>query len=435
MGYGDEPAGFLEPQGEYLGFSYTPAWREGPGPAVSLTLPKEGAAFQKRAHRFFANLLFEGEVSSLLARESGCPREDIFTLLAEYGRDTAGALSIRPEEEAGPAWSLTGEGKTDRLRGRHYIDVTGALAEILAIPADKRPPLLYALRNRGFRPRLTLAGAQDKLPIHYAGGRSFIPAPDSDSTTDWILKPDSPRFGFLPHNEAFCLKLAGLAGLPAATAVLQEFGGGLALLVRRYDRLDEAGLSRLHQEDFCQALGMAPEVKYQYQLGPGFESCVDLLMSGRAGEPEKNRDLLVKAAVFNYLIGNCDAHGKNFSILYDHLNRPGPAPFYDLVSTRVYPELTEDFAMRYGANEYNFHKISIFDWRNLARTFRLKPARLADLMEETTAAVQRTAPGLLDKEARERPEAERLYGLLERVLDEGLKKLAPMPERLRKGRA
>jgi serine/threonine-protein kinase HipA len=133
-------------------------------------------------------------------------------------------------------------------------------------------------------------------------------------------------------------------GLPSAQAQIFGVQGLQVLLVARYDR--RVGVDgqpmRIHQEDFCQALGVVPEMKYQNEGGPDLKACFDLLRKAtRPSAPQVLR--LLDAVVFNALIGNHDAHAKNFSLLYADPGKnaaPTLAPLYDMLCTAVYDHLT-----------------------------------------------------------------------------------------------
>ena len=211
--------------------------------------------------------------------------------------------------------------------------------------------------------RLSLAGAQNKVALYCEGEAYSLPLNESPSTH--ILKPEWERFPQLAINEAHCLKLARSAGLPTTEAGVRTFGSHRCLVVERYDRVrNQAGhLQRLHQEDFCQALGVPTRIKYQNEGGPNLASCFQLL---RQASTRPARDLihLFNAVVFNFLIGNNDAHGKDFSLLYPRKDREATvqlAPFYDLVSTTSYPELSQKMAMKIGGS-YIPDKLRRNDW-------------------------------------------------------------------------
>ena len=166
------------------------------------------------------------------------------------------------------------------------------------------------------------------------------------------------------------------------------------LLVERYDRLiDTQGhRQRLHQEDFCQALGVVPEMKYQNEGGPDLAQCFDLVRSAtRPSAPQVLR--LLDCVIFNALIGNHDAHAKNFSLLYSG-KTPVLAPFYDTLSTAVYPTLTQKMAMKIGS-KYKFSEVQARHWEQFAEGMGFTKAQakrrileLAKLLPATARKLQ-----------------------------------------------
>lgn len=158
-------------------------------------------------------------------------------------------------------------------------------------------------------------------------------------------------------NEYACLRLASEFGLPVPVAGIAEIGRPV-LVIERYDRvrLPDGAISRLYQEDSCQALGVMPERKYQSDGGPGFSDPFRLIR-GACTAPIHDLELLVGIALFNLLVGDCDAHGKNFSLLHRE-DTIGLAPFYDLVSTTCWPELDTKLSMRIG-KEYGLHRVDL----------------------------------------------------------------------------
>jgi serine/threonine-protein kinase HipA len=166
------------------------------------------------------------------------------------------------------------------------------------------------------------------------------------------------------------------------------------LMVERYDRThrqtpDGTTLERLHQEDFCQALGIVSENKFQKEGGPSLKQCFALLREVSSA-PVIDLARLLDAVIFNFLVGNNDAHGKNFSLLYRGADSVSLetrlAPLYDLVSTRYYPELTRELAMKIGG-EYSSDKVSKANFEQLAEDaglakplVRRRVPELADIM-------------------------------------------------------
>jgi len=201
--------------------------------------------------------------------------------------------------------------------------------------------------------RLSLAGAQDKLAIAMVDGHIAIPIDGAPSTH--ILKPINRDFPSLIENECFCLQLARKIGLNAVEASIQETEGTPYLLVKRYDRIStDKGIQRLHQEDFCQALGITPEMKYQREGGPGLSDCFKLIRQV-SSVPVIDIKALLQGVLFNVIIGNNDAHGKNFSLLYQG-KQIRLTPFYDMISTVHYASLSTKMAMKMGS-KYDFEHL------------------------------------------------------------------------------
>jgi serine/threonine-protein kinase HipA len=186
------------------------------------------------------------------------------------------------------------------------------------------------------------------------------------------------RFAGVVFNEAYCMRLADAVGLPVAKTEIRRVEDVEYLLIERYDRIhrqspEGATLERLHQEDFCQALGIVSENKYQKEGGPSLKQCFALLREVSSA-PVLDLARLLDAVVFNFLVGNNDAHGKNFSLLYRGAGTANLetrfAPLYDLVSTRYYPELTRELAMKIGG-QYSSDKVSMANFEQLAEDAEL----------------------------------------------------------------
>ena len=311
-----------------LRFQYDPSWLATPGAGqISLRLPLQKEPFDPdHARPFFANLLPEADVRARIARGLGISESNDFKLLEELGGDCAGALSLLPEgvppETTGDYQPISSE-ELDRM--------------IEGIP---QRPLLTPQEGS----RLSLAGAQEKIPVYLKDGQIYLPR--GSNASSHILKPEIRRLQNTVENEAFCMMLAAASNLPVPKTSIRE-GRQHAYLIERYDRrLANGKLTRIHQEDFCQALGVDYGRKYEAEGGPGLKACFALL-DKHSSEPILDKRNLLKAVVFNYLIGNCDAHAKNFSLLLDD-GSVRLAPFYDLISTKVYGALSPKFAMRIG---------------------------------------------------------------------------------------
>jgi serine/threonine-protein kinase HipA len=323
-------AGILAREGRWLTFSYSADYLALPGALpISRLLPLASTLYGDEATRaFFANLLPEGAVLTQVARQVGISKENVFGLLEAIGGDCAGAISVHASDTPP---DLTG--------GYRPVD-----EQELSDELDKLPNHPFLAGEDGVR--LSLAGAQNKLPLFFDGSNYFIPA--GANPTSHILKTAIAQLDNTVINETFCMTLAARAGLPVPAVDVVTIGGTQVFMVERYDRTQSVSgqLVRLHQEDFCQALGIPPELKYEKEGGPGFRDCFRLVEEW-SDEPLLDAANLLNWSIFNFIIGNADAHGKNLSFLYnDGLVRM--APFYDLISTAVYKRLNNKFAMKMG---------------------------------------------------------------------------------------
>ncbi|MFT4049734.1 MAG: type II toxin-antitoxin system HipA family toxin [Solirubrobacterales bacterium] len=331
------------------------------GPPISVALPVRSEAYSHHdCLAWFGGLLPEGDVRTALARALGTSPSNQFRILGEIGGDCAGAVELVP---------------ADLRRANALEPLTLSEAEFdEVIRALPRRPLGA---NPGEGIRMSLAGAQPKLPAIFEPTRiaqsGFALPRGSGPPTTHLVKPEPEAFPGMVDNEFFCMTLARNVGMDVAlTDSIETKSGEDCLVVRRYDRHadDEGVVRRVHQEDFCQALLVRPEDKYQEDGGPSFASVASLLRrESRAPIDDLNR--LWEAAIFNWAIGNCDAHAKNFSLLHDG-TAPRLAPLYDLVSTVVYPELSARWAMTIGGAR-SVGEVSTKSWETLAREMNLAP--------------------------------------------------------------
>ncbi|MEQ6470865.1 type II toxin-antitoxin system HipA family toxin [Comamonas sp. wu1-DMT] len=387
----DERVGSLSLVHGQLSFAYATDWLAQPqATALSQSLPLQAKPFDDHQTRpFFAGLLPEGQMRRLIAQQFQVSGQNDFALLDHIGGECAGAVTFLEPVQALPT---NGAGATGAPGDVDWLSDQKLLALLDELP---RRPMLAG--DEGLR--LSLAGAQDKLPVvvdESIPGAVRIGLPRNGAPSSHILKPAIHAVEDSVANEGFCMLLAQVMGLRPANARIQSVLGRSFLLVKRYDRelnaqdLHQPQLQRLHQEDFCQALGVVPELKYQNEGGPGLAQCFALLRSvTRPSAPQVLR--LLDGAIFNALIGNHDAHGKNFSLLYGG-RAPVLAPFYDLLATAIYPQLTPKMAMKIGS-KYKFSELEARHWEQFAEEAGLAKAatrkRLQQLANELPAAARK----------------------------------------------
>lgn len=331
-----------------LSFSYKEDYVEKKHAPLSLSLPLRNETFEDDVVRaFFSGLLPDDIVRHRLARYLGVSEKNPFSLLEVIGGECAGALSLYPEGQTPPTPSEEDVEILDDKKLQEILDLL------------KRRPLLAG--DDGLR--LSLAGAQDKIAVGLRSNK--IALIKGTSPTTHILKPVIGDIKDSVHNELFCMRLAKLVGMDVPTTDIRYVNGTPCFLVERYDRVQESNgqIKRLHQEDICQALGIMPDIKYEREGGPSFIQCQEVLRT-YSSQPAVDQIALLERLIFNYLIGNADAHGKNFSLLYPGRNNPKLAPAYDLLSTRVYPEIAIKMAMKIGG-KYKPDDVFLSHWHML----------------------------------------------------------------------
>ncbi len=288
-------------------------------PLLSLSLPLAGQRYPHGVVRPFVDgLLPEGESRAAIANDVGLLRDDTFGLIRALGRDCAGAIVIQPAAEPAPPPPST-------LRAEPLDDA--GLEQLVA-------NLRGAPLGVSGRVRVSLAGIQEKLLLTRRPDGTWGRPVDGTPSTH-ILKPEVAANPNTVENEAFCMRFARHLGVPTAPIETAVVGRRPLIVVERYDRLvhEDGTVERIHQEDFCQAIAVPPERKYQEDGGPSFRRIAEILET--AVSPDA-LELLLQAVTINVLIANGDAHAKNFSLLHDPAGTLRLAPLYDLICTLVY---------------------------------------------------------------------------------------------------
>lgn len=361
-----------------LSFKYEDAYRAAPGArAISVSMPVREEAWPDRQVRpFFSGLLPDEAARQRLAEALGISAGNAFGLLEIIGGECAGALSLYPAGEAPPA---NGEDGVEVLSDKRLAEVIGKLHD---------RPLLGG--EEGVR--LSLAGAQDKLAVCLDG--DHVALAKGGRPTTHILKPAIRNLDGAVENELFCMRLAAAMDFGAPPVQIGRTGDTPYLLVTRYDRQVGADglIVRLHQEDFCQALSVPPELKYEDEGGPGTKDSLDLINRATA-RPAADSFAFIRILIFNYLVGNADAHGKNFGLLYR--NRvPDLAPPYDILCTAAYPRLAKKIAMAIGGRSIP-DTIQLNHWYALVPDTRGAQRLLAKTLAEMAGRIGDIADALI----------------------------------------
>jgi serine/threonine-protein kinase HipA len=332
-----QPVGLLEGLvgigGHRVRFTYTKGYR---GPSLSVAMPPSAEPYEDSVARtFFDNILPEGPVRRGTADTDNRPidEDDVVGLLSVLGGECPGAVMVL--SQGSQPSKAPGSLSTDY----NLLSDDDLAKSLRAIAAGRQP---------GELERASLAGVQAKIALacHLDSGIFLQPRSKTVPTTHLVkVGPASdPRFDGVVANEILCMRVAGSLGLPVAEVDRFSVDGMDALLVRRYDRVvsDDEWVARLHQEDATQALGLDRTLKYEQQAAKAGRAAglPELLgtFSALTASPAETRDILRRAVFANWLLGNNDAHMKNFSLLHPTAGgRPRLAPLYDIVSTESLP--------------------------------------------------------------------------------------------------
>lgn len=375
MLYGDVPVGSVvyDRKQDEISLAYEESWQFGlESFPVSLSLPLAKRVHpDERIRPFLQGLLPDNPavIEAWGKRFQVSPRNP-FDVIKHVGEDCAGALQfVRPER-----LDLILSGELDSLTPLTEDDLAKRMVDLQAQSRAVPAPV---------EGRFSLAGAQSKDALHLKDGKWFVPGGRIPSTH--ILKPQLEDFEEHALNEHFCLELASKIGLPGAESNLFEIAGKKVLSVKRYDRVkDTRGeeIVRVHQEDFCQALGRYPNQKYQSEGGPSAAEIVKLLDRFSDDGPDDIIRLMMALAL-NWAIAGTDGHSKNYSLLHWKGSNMRMAPLYDLASFLPYqadPKSTHvKLAMKIGGS-YRLHQIDASRWRAWALEAGLSPEGVVEVV-------------------------------------------------------
>lgn len=373
-------------------FDYTASWQALPAsfplsPCLPFARTSEDAIHSRSVRVFFENLLPEGDALDAAATTNGLSKNNLFGLVRALGRESAGALALLPEGElpdSKPASlrEITRDELSQRIRERDAVPFTVWDGKV----------------------RLSIAGLQDKVAVYMQDERMYL-AEGANIASTHILKPIPQReaLSSLVANEYFCMKLAAAIGLSVAEVAILRVPEPV-LLVRRFDRqIAESGVSRKHIIDACQALDLSPAYKYERNFGSGKDvrhirdgaSYSKLFGLGTLSvQPAAFNMALLRWSLFQYLIGNSDAHGKNISF---HVSHDGIhlAPAYDLVSVAAYQDFESELAMGIG-DAFTFDDALAFQWADFAHQCNINKTLLSREMRRMATATKKAASTLPD---------------------------------------
>lgn len=374
----NERMGTLGRNGKRLEFSYSPSWQEAQSLyPLSLSMP---LVQQRHPHSVIEPFLWgllpdNPRTLEEWGRKFHVLPRNPFSLLAHVGEDCAGAVRFLREDDEGI-------GMEDGVR---WID-EDELDEWVRLLLDNHGSTRLA-RDAG---QFSLAGAQPKIALHRHPDTGVWGVPTGATPTTHILKPATGEFEGHVENEHFCMQLAKACMLPVCTSMVIRAGNIPVIVVRRYDRFWERGhCSRIHQEDFCQALAIHPARKYQNEGGPGVRDIARLLWD-QSRQPNADVRNFALSLIFNWLIAGTDAHARNFSILIAPGRQVRLAPFYDIASALPYPRRIDPhkarLAMKIGGT-YRLREIGRRHWESCARDLGLPVAEVLALADDRIAGI------------------------------------------------
>jgi serine/threonine-protein kinase HipA len=318
-------------------FVYDASWLKSPkvrSLSMSLPITKSREVRGEAVTNYFDNLLPDNDrIRHRLSRRFKTKGVDAFSLLEAIGRDCVGAVQLLPENTTPQGWNRV---DCEALSEGKIVDI------LRAVPAEG-----VAGSGGGWDDadlfRISIAGAQEKTAFVKFKGRWCRPHGATPTTHIFKLPlglvGGSRRVDLSDsvQNEWLCAQIVSELGLPVAPTTMATFGDQTILVVERFDRawMDGGGwIARLPQEDFCQALGVPPKLKYENDGGPGMAKCLQLL--GGSADPKQDSLAFQLAQLAFWLMAATDGHAKNYSIFLHAGDSYVMTPLYDILSMWPY---------------------------------------------------------------------------------------------------
>ena len=386
-------------------FQYNEEYRRSPdAAALSISLPLQKDPFSPaRTARFFEGLLPEGFTRRSVAQWMHVDESSYLSILHGLGRECLGAIRVAEADE-------TQESSYEQISSDH-------IRKLAAEGATKSTDLVV-------KSHLSLTGASGKVGLYYDAENDRWYLPHGTAASTHIVKQSHVRLDGIVTNEQLSLLTAAQCGISIPHSFIINTGKGaeneVLFATMRYDRLIPKNGSRLisglprplrlHQEDFAQAMGIPASDKYEQETDTHMRGMFDILRKHSAN-PIEDQLKLWDLIVFNFLIGNTDAHIKNFSLLYGpDLKSIRLAPAYDLVSTVVYEQSTRDMAFSIGGI-CSIDEINAETFRKAAKAVglgeRIAMNHFSDLCGRFTAALSASADRLTEEGYENAPEMKR----------------------------
>ena len=359
-------------------FEYSDEWVKN-GFAVSPHLQLNKSLKSGIVRRFLENLIPEGKGLEDITQFAHISKNNTFAIIKAIGYDTSGAL-------------MFGE-PTDKDEAIFRAISDNELADRI----DKIEEQSIAIWDK--KERLSLAGVQEKLPVIIKDGE--IGLGDGTLSSTHIMKFQTKKHANIVVNELFCMKLAKKINLSVAEVELHRFKEHPVLMVKRFDRVyKEDRVERLHVIDGCQMLDLSSAYKYERNFGSGRDvkdiregvSFSKLFNSANICEvPAKAKLEILNWSIFNLIIGNSDAHGKNFSFFVDERGIR-PTPFYDMLCIITHENVEHDLAMAYG-DEFNPNEVKAYQLREFADDIGVNFKLVSQSVEQIASLIIKALEG------------------------------------------
>lgn len=360
-------------------FEYSDEWKNS-GYPISPHLSFDGEISSGAVKRFLENLLPEGKGLDDLTAFTHISKHNIYALIKAIGFETSGALNFGDRDSS----------VTPEFRPISEDELATRIDEI-----ERKSIIIWDQKQR-----LSLSGVQEKLPVMLKDNE--IGLADGSLSSTHILKFQTKRNEHIVINEYFCMTLAKAVGLPAASVELKRYGAHPVLMVKRFDRIvEEDGIHRVHIIDGCQLLDMPTAYKYERNFGSSRDvkdiregvSFRKLFQATSLCQvPAKAKLQLLEWALFNLIIGNADAHGKNISF---YLSKQGItiAPHYDMLSILMHEGVDHELAMAFG-DEFDADRVVGYPLRAFAEDTELNPKLVSDRLLQLCKKIEEVLPQL-----------------------------------------
>ncbi len=381
--------GTVHYQKNRLSFHYETTWQSAPASfPLSVSMPlSQNVHSHETIEAYLWGLLPDNQaVLDQWGKQFQVSPRNAFRLIEHVGEDCAGAIQFISQDRED---SLLGQTYSEQVQWLNEDELTERIRLVLENHGNQR-----ISTDQG---QFSLAGAQAKIALYQSPTTGRWGIPYGMTPTTHILKPAPNNFPGFVENEHFCLSLASALDIASASSSVIHLADVPVIVVTRYDRqFFGSNCIRIHQEDFCQARAVYPDLKYQNDGGPSVADIANTIWEV-SNDAYTDIRTFADALILNFLISGTDAHAKNFSLLLAGNNQVRLAPLYDMASTLPYPRVISPhkakLAMKIG-NSYHVKKIQRSHWQVCAKELRIPETEIIQRIHEMANRVQQVAPKL-----------------------------------------